>query len=94
VAKKKKVVAVLIALVAITCFLTVSVLSEDVNSHNLIICAFDQNPAGSDGTEWVGLYNPTTDTIDLSNWRLTTKHGGGNTVSISEGAELIPEGIG
>lgn len=91
---EKKVVAILIALVAITSLITVSVLSEDVNRHNLIICAFDQNPTGSDGTEWIALYNPTTDTIDLSNWRLTTKHGGGNTVTISEEAKLIPEGEG
>jgi len=53
----KKVVVILIALVVvITSLLTVSVLSENVNRHNLIICAFDQKPAGSDGTEWVAIY--------------------------------------
>ena len=88
---KKQIVAITIALVAITSILTVNVLSEDVNKHNVIICAFDQNPAGSDGNEWVALYNPTNDTIDLCNWKLTTKHGGGNTVTISEEAKLIPE---
>ena len=64
--KKQIAIAIIIALVVIAVIFTASVLSEDVNKPNVIICAFDQNPAGSDGTEWVALYNPTTDTIDLS----------------------------
>jgi micrococcal nuclease len=89
--KKQIAIAILIALVVIAVIFTASVLSEDVNKPNVIICAFDQNPAGSDGNEWVALYNPTNDTIDLSNWELTTKHGGGKTVTLSEEAKLIPE---
>ena len=91
--KKQIAIAITIALVAITSILTASVLSKDVNKPNVIICAFDQNPAGSDGNEWVALYNPTNDTLDLSNWELKTKYGGsgGETVSISKEAKLIPE---
>ena len=91
--KKQIAIAITIALVAITSILTASVLSKEVNKPNVIICAFDQNPAGSDGNEWVALYNPTNDTIDLSNWELKTKYGGGGgkTVTISKEAKLIPE---
>jgi endonuclease YncB( thermonuclease family) len=90
--KKQIAIAITIALVVIAVIFTASVLSEDVNKPNVIICAFDQNPAGVDrGNEWVLLYNPTNDTIDLCNWKLTTKHSGGKTVTISEEAKLIPE---
>lgn len=68
--KKQIAIAITIALVVITSILTASVLSEEVNKPNLIICAFYQNPAGSDGNEWVLLYDPTNDTIDLCNWKL------------------------
>lgn len=92
--KKQIAIAITIALVAITRILTTSVLSEEVNKPNRIISAFDQNPAESDGNEWIAFYNPTNDTIDLCNWKLTTKHGGGKTVTLSEEAKLIPEGEG
>ena len=53
------------------------------------ICAFDQNPAGDDvSNEWVALYNPTNYTINLNNWKLKTRYGGGKTVTIPEGTEI------
>jgi hypothetical protein len=92
--KKQIAIATTIALVAIASILTASVLSEDVNKPNVIICAFDQNPADRyDINEWLALYNPTNYTVNLSNWKLNTKYGGvgGKTVTISEEAKLIPE---
>ena len=65
------------------------------NFTGVKIYAFDQNPAGYDvGSEWVALYNPTNETIDLTNWKLKTRYGGGKTVTISKEAKLIPEGEG
>ena len=66
------------------------------NFTGVKICAFDQNPAGDERVlhnEWVALYNPTNSTINLSNWKLKTRHGGddGKTVTISEDAKLTPE---
>jgi len=60
-------------------------------SAKLKICAFDQNPGGYDeGNEWVSLYNPTNHTIDLTNWKLKTRYGGGKTVMIPGGSEIAP----
>ncbi|MFZ2070748.1 MAG: lamin tail domain-containing protein [Halobacteriota archaeon] len=58
---------------------------------------FDQNPAGSDkgsdkgsdeGNEWVTLYNPSNESVDISNWTLETADGGRET--IPEGTILYP----
>jgi uncharacterized protein involved in tellurium resistance len=35
-------------------------------ASDVIIYAFDQNPAGSDeGNEWVTLYNPSNDSVEI-----------------------------
>jgi phosphatidylserine/phosphatidylglycerophosphate/cardiolipin synthase-like enzyme len=55
------------------------------------IYAFDQNPAGSDtGNEWVTLYNPSKESVDISNWILETGHGSTVIERIPEGAILYP----
>ncbi len=60
-------------------------------SANVKIYAFDQNPAGYDeGNEWVELYNPTNHTIDITNWKLKTRYGGGKIVTVPEGSEIAP----
>ncbi len=42
----------------------------------VIIYAFDQGPAGEDyGNEWVTLYNPSNESIDIGKWVLQTTHG-------------------
>ena len=42
-------------------------------SPDVEIYAFDQNPAGSDeGNEWVTLYNPSNESVDIGNWTLET----------------------
>jgi hypothetical protein len=36
------------------------------SSSDVVIYAFDQNPAGSDkGNEWVTLYNPSNERVDI-----------------------------
>jgi micrococcal nuclease len=58
-------------------------------SSDIIIYAFDQNPAGSDkGNEWVTLYNPSNESVDIGNWTLETADGERET--ISEGTTLYP----
>ena len=53
------------------------------------IYAFDQNPAGRDeGNEWVTLYNPINESVDIGNWVLETADGEKET--IPEGTVLHP----
>ena len=58
-------------------------------SLDVIIYAFDQNPAGSDkGNEWVTFYNPSNESADIGNWALQTTHGSVVTETIPEGTIL------
>ena len=58
-------------------------------SPNVVIYAFDQNPAGRDeGNEWLTLYNPLNETVDIGNWTLETADGERKT--IPEGTALYP----
>jgi len=58
-------------------------------SSDVVIYAFDQNPAGSDkGNEWVILYNPTNESVDIGNWILQTTHDSVVTGTIPEGTML------
>jgi len=53
------------------------------------IYAFDQNPAGRDeGNEWVTLYNPLNESVNMDNWFLETADGERDT--IPEGTTLYP----
>jgi endonuclease YncB( thermonuclease family) len=61
------------------------------SSSDVVIYAFDQNPAGSDkGNEWVTLYNPSNESVDIGNWILETTHGLTVTETIPEGTMLNP----
>ncbi len=60
-------------------------------SSDVVIYAFDQNPAGSDkGNEWVTLYNPSNKSVNIGNWILQTTHGSVVTETIPEGTMLNP----
>ena len=51
-------------------------------SSDIEIYAFDQNPAGSDkGNEWVTLYNPYNESVDIGNWTLETAEGERETIA-------------
>ncbi len=53
------------------------------------IYAFDQNPARNDkGNEWVTLYNPSNESVDMGNWVLETADGERETVP--ESTTLYP----
>jgi len=41
------------------------------SGHHVVINEFEQNPEGEDsGNEWVELYNPTWDDVDIGGWKL------------------------
>ena len=83
---KKQVVLIGIALVLL---FTGIALATSSASSDVIIYAFDQNPAGRDeGNEWVTLYNPSNESVDIGNWVLETADGERET--ISEGTTLYP----
>ena len=72
----------LVLLLAIT-------LATSSASPDVIIYAFDQNPAGSDKrNEWVTLHNPSNESVNIGNWTLETADGERET--IPEGTVLYP----
>ena len=55
--------------IALTLLLIGIAIATSSASSNVIIYAFDQNPAGSDnGNEWVSFHNPTNKSVDIGNW--------------------------
>jgi hypothetical protein len=60
-------------------------------SSDVILYAFDQNPAGSDnGNEWVTLHNPSNESVDIGNWTFESTHGSTAIDWIAEGTTLYP----
>jgi hypothetical protein len=60
-------------------------------SSDVIIYAFDQNPAGSDeGNEWVTFHNPSNESVDIGNWTFESTHGTTAIDWIAEGTILYP----
>ena len=75
--------------IALMLLLTSIALATSSASSEVEIYAFDQNPAGSDkGNEWVTLYNPSNESVDIGNWVLETADGERET--IPEGTTLYP----
>ena len=57
------------------------------SSSDVMIYAFDQNPAGRDeGNEWVTLFNPSNESRDIGNW--TLENADGERETIPEGTTL------
>ena len=75
--------------IALVLLFTGIALATSSASPCVVIYAFDQNPAGSDkGNEWVTLYNPSNESVDIGNWTLETADGERET--IPEGTTLYP----
>jgi len=75
--------------IALILLFTGIALATSSASPGVVIYAFDQNPAGGDeGNEWVTLYNPTNESVDIGNWVLETADGERET--IPEGTILYP----
>jgi hypothetical protein len=55
---------------------TALALATSSASADVIIYAFDQNPAGSDeGNEWVSFHNPANESVDIGNLTFESTHG-------------------
>ena len=55
----------------------------DLVVENVVIQAFDQNPAGYPTAEWVMLYNPTNESVNISGWSISSiKYPGGGSFTI------------
>ena len=86
---KKQGVLIGIALVLLFTEIALTTPTTLSASSDVIIYAFDQNPAGSDeGNEWVTLYNPSNESVDIGNWTLETADG--EREAIPEGTTLSP----
>ena len=60
-------------------------------SSDVIIYAFDQNPAGSDaGNEWVTFHNHSNKSVEIGNWTFESTHGSTVVDWIAEGTTLYP----
>ena len=56
---------------------------------HVVINEVELNPPGSDeGFEWVELYNPTPDDVDIGGWTLSTTHGVTVSLRIPETAKI------
>ena len=80
---------ILIGIALVLLFAGIALATSSTASLDIEIYAFDQNPAGSDeGNEWVTLYNPSNESVDIGNWTLETADGERKT--IAEGTTLYP----
>jgi len=51
---------------------------------NIVILEVEPNPAGTDaGNEWVRLFNPSSNSVNLSGWQISSTHGNTNTHTLS-----------
>ena len=66
---------------------------ERIATIHVVINEVELNPPGVDaGNEWVELYNPIDQVIDLSGWTLSTTHGATVTLMMGEEATIKPKG--
>ena len=79
---------ILIGIALVLLFVGIALATSSAPS-DVEIYAFDQNPAGRDeGNEWITLYNPSNESVDIGNWTLETADGERET--IPEGTTLYP----
>ncbi len=76
---------ILLAIALILLFTAIALATSSATS-DVILYAFDQNPAGSDeGNEWVTIHNLSNESVDIGNWPFESTHG---TIVI----DWLPEG--
>ena len=84
---KKLFISVLVAICLIPLF-TVPAYADS----NVVILEVEPNPAGTDaGNEWVRLFNPSSNSINLSGWQISSTHGSTNTHTLSGNIEACDD---
>jgi micrococcal nuclease len=82
---------ILIEIALMLLFTSIALTTTSSATSDVIIYAFDQNPAGSDGgNEWVTFHNPTNKSVDIGNWTFESTHGTTAIDWIAEGTTLYP----
>ena len=77
--------------IALILLLTGIALATSSATSDVIIYAFDQNPAGLDeGNEWFTLYNPSNKSVNIGNWTFESTHGTTAIEWIPKGTTLYP----
>jgi hypothetical protein len=72
---------------------TPTVTPTSTASDNIVINEIEQNPAGTDaGNEYVELFNPTVNSVDISGWTVSTTAGTTVTLTISSETIIQPNG--
>jgi hypothetical protein len=69
--------------------------SYSSEQSNIVINEFESNPPKDDyqaGKEWVELYNPTTSSVDISNWKIMPTKNKTIVVVLPEGAIIRANG--
>ena len=70
--------------------------SNEPTSDRVVINEFELNPPGNDDDlsveEWVELYNPTTSSVSIGGWKISTTHGIAVTVTIPSGTTIAAKG--
>lgn len=63
---------------------------------NVVINEVELNPSGNDNyksvEEWIELFNPTADDVDISGWMLSTTHGRTVTITVPQGTTITANG--
>jgi hypothetical protein len=86
-----KLVLPIVVLIAALCLCPNLGLSAQAS--RVVINELEPNPFGLDeGNEWVELYNPTSSSVDLGGWKLSTTHGQTVTVELKTGTVIQPRG--
>lgn len=81
---------ILLGLALMLLFTGIAIVTSSATS-DVIIYAFDQNPAGSDeGNEWVTFHNPSNESVDIGNWTFESTHGTTAIDWIPEDTTLYP----
>ena len=68
-------------------------MTNSAESTHVVIQAFDQNPAGKVENiyEWVMLYNPTNESVNLSGWTISSRCYSGTTITIPLNITIPPK---
>jgi len=75
--------------IALTLLIGIAIATPAASSSEIILYAFDQNPALYEScTEWVTLNNPTNANVEIGNW--TLENADDESETIPEGTTLYP----